>query len=258
MNRIDRNYNIINNVTFTAIPLAKYSYLKETGKDVIVYKLGKKDIDYLKYLLANLQAFFKKFNINDESTKQVVEEAFNAGIKILKGEKHAEKKAKILMSFYNGEPSSILIGNVLKVDKNNRLHYSSRKNHAKNETELDWLATWNPKIPGEGKVTVYEYFLLLIKDGFKQVFVRSELPEKSSAKRFYKRMGFEPLSDKPRLIQRKNDNSYLIGQYDDLNDSIIPMKATIMDIYRVIENLKENVLRKEIKTKSSINLEKKL
>ena len=71
-------------------------------------------------------------------------------------------------------------------------------------------------------------------------------------------MGFEPLSDKPRLIQRKNDNNYLIGQYDDLNDSIIPMKATIMDINKVLESIKGSVLRKEIKTKSSINIEKQL
>ena len=250
INSVNNNRNI----SFTAIPLAKYSYLKEKG-DVIVYQLEKKDAEYLKFLLTNIQDFFEKFNISDDSTKQVVQEAFGAGIKILKGKPRPESKAKILMSFYDGEPSSILIGNVLKVDKKGQFHYSSRKNHAKDETELDWLATWNPKIPGEGKVTVYEYFLTLIKDGFRQVFVRSEVPEKSSAKRFYQRMGFEPLSDRPRFIQRQNDNSYVIGQYDDLEDCIIPMKATKSDILNVIKTQKDSVVRKEIRKKSSISFD---
>ena len=252
---IDKVNSYRNNITFTAIPLAKYSYLQEKG-DVIVYQLEKKDAEYLKFLLTNIQDFFEKFNISDDSTKQVVQEAFGAGIKILKEKPRPESKAKILMSFYDGEPSSILIGNVLKVDKKGQFHYSSRKNHAKDETELDWLATWNPKIPGEGKVTVYEYFLTLIKDGFRQVFVRSELPENSSAKRFYQRMGFEALSDKPRFIQRQNDNSYVIGQYDDLGDCIIPMKATKSDILNVIKTQKDSVVRKEIRKKPSINLDK--
>ena len=244
-----------NNTSFKAIPLARYRYLQEKG-DVIIYQLEKKDIDYLRFLRANLGKLFEKHKIHDESTEQVMREAFEAGIKILEGEKKEEEKAKILMSFYKNEPSSIIIGNVLKVDGKGQLHYSSRKNHAKNETELDWLVTWNDKIPGEGVATVYEYFMTVIKDGFKQVFVRSEIPEKSSAQKFYEKMGFELLSDKPRLIQRKEDNEYLIGQADDLGDMILPMKATIADIINVIKKKKDEVLRKEIKSQTSVNLEK--
>ena len=36
------------NTNFKAIPLAKYGYLNDKAKDVIVYQLEKKDIDYLK------------------------------------------------------------------------------------------------------------------------------------------------------------------------------------------------------------------
>ena len=160
------------------------------------------------------------------------------------------------MAFYNNEPCSILIGNVLKVDKSGRYHYSSRKNHAKQETELDWLATWNKKIPGEGQATVYEYFLTLLKDGFQHCFVRSEIPEKSSAVAFYTKMGFNKLSEIPRKILRKNDNKYVIGSYDDKCDTIIPMKATVMDMIKTIKEKACLVMRKQLKTNSTKTLPK--
>lgn len=244
-----------NRVSFRAIPLAEYSYLQTRSK-VVLYKLEKKDIGYLQHLIDNLENFYKKYEIDNESARQVIQEAFNAGIEILRGEKSSETKADILMSFYNNEPGSILIGNVLKIDKKGNLHYSSRKNHAQDETELDWLATWNKKIPGEGQATVYEFFWRLLKSGFKQCFVRSELPEKSSAVSFYTRMGFEKLSDRPRSILRKNDNGYIIGSYDDEADKIIPMKATVMDIVKIIEEKANQMLRKDIKKKHSCDLPK--
>ena len=242
------------NINFKALPLAQYSYLGKS-KEVTIYQLKKNDIGYLEHLVANLDKFFKKYDVDNESARQVIEEAFNAGIEILKRNK-SEKKAKILMAFYNNEPSSILIGNALKVDNKGVLHYSSRKNHAKNETELDWLATWNKKIPGEGQATVYEYFLTLLKDGFNNCFVRSEIPEKSSAVAFYTKMGFDKLSEIPRKILRKNDNKYVIGNYDDKCDTIIPMKATVMDMVKTIKENAYSVMRKQIKTNNSYTLPK--
>ena len=55
--------------------------------------------------------------------------------------------------------------------------YSSRHNPSKNETEIDWLVTWNPddeNIKGIGKALVGEYFRTIKKDKFRDVFVRSE------------------------------------------------------------------------------------
>lgn len=232
--------------SFQALPLARYCYLG-AKKDVVIYQLEKSDIDYMEHLVKNLDKFFTKYDIDNLSARQVIEEALNAGIEILKASNPEERKAKILMAFYDNEPSSILIGNVLKVDKNGNLHYSSRKNHARGETELDWLATWNKKIPLEGQATVYEYFNTLLKDGFKQCFVRSEIPGKSSALDFYTRMGFERVSRAPRPILRKNDNRYVIGNYDDKTDTIIPMKISINDITRIIKEKADMVMRKEIK-----------
>ena len=232
------------NTNFKAIPLAKYGYMNDKARDVIVYQLEKKDIDYLKGISKNIGKFYRKHEIEDESTKQVVKEAFDAGIAILSESKYKEEKAKVLLAFSDEEPSAILIGNTLKIDKNGHFHYSSRKNHSAEETELDWLATWNKKILGEGKVIVCEFFHSLLKDGFKQCYVRSEIPEKSFAMEFYKKMGFRPLSQKQRRIQRKNDNNYVIGNFDAPKDMIIPMKANTRDITRSIKKCSTELMRK--------------
>ena len=240
------------NPHFGAIPLAKYGYLHDKKQDVTVYQLEKRDVDYLQYISDNIDGFYKKHDIKDDSTKQVVKEAVDAGIEILQSK--YEKKAKVMLALSDEEPSAILIGNVLKVDKNGGFHYSSRKNHSKDETELDWLATWNKKIFGEGKVIVTEFFHSVLKDGFKQVYVRSEVPEKSFAMEFYKKIGFEPLSDEQREIQRENDNRYLIGDFDALEDNIIPMKATTRDIKNSLKKRSEELERKESNYTYSVDL----
>ena len=238
------NFQPACNTNFKAIPLAKYGYLNDKAKDVVVYQLEKRDIDYLRRITQNIETFYQRYEINDESTKQVVKEAVDAGIEILSEPKYKEEKAKVLLALSGDEPSAILIGNTLKIDKNGNFHYSSRKNHSKDETELDWLATWNKKILGEGKVIVCEFFHSLLKDGFKQCYVRSEIPEKSFAMEFYKKMGFEPLSNRQRRIQRKNDNNYVIGNFDAPKDMIIPMKATTKDISYSIKKRSRELMRK--------------
>ncbi len=243
------NYNKPN---FKAIPMAEYKYLNDKDKNVVVYQLEGRDTDYLKYISDNIDGFYKRHDIQDDSTKQVVKEAVDAGIEILNNEE--EEKAKVLLALSDEEPSAILIGNVLKADKKGGLHYSSRKNHAKDETELDWLATWNKNILGEGKVIVNEYFHTLAKDGFKQVYVRSEIPEKSFAMGFYKKMGFEPLTDEQREILRKNDNQYLIGEFDEPEDYIIPMKATSSDIEKTLNKRDKELKRKELNDRGSVDL----
>ena len=248
---ISYNPSYKNNTSFRAIPLAKYGYLNDKAKDVIVYQLEKKDIDYLRFISKNIEKFYEKYEITDESTKQVVKEAFDAGAEILSEKNYKEEKAKVLLAFSEEEPSAILIGNTLKIDKNGRFHYSSRKNHSTDETELDWLATWNKKILGEGKVIVCEFFHSLLKDGFKQCYVRSEIPEKSFAMEFYRKMGFEPLSNKQRKIQRKNDNNYVIGNFDAPKDLIVPMKATTRDIVRTLKKRSRELIRKELENAPS-------
>ena len=183
--------NPSNNTNFKAIPLAKYGYLGKNQKNVTIYQLEKKDIGYVENILKNLDKFYEKYDIEGESARQVLEEALGASIAILKDNKQINNKARILMSVHDNKPSSILIGNATKIDKNGGLHYSSRKEHEVGETELDWLVTFNKDIPKEGQATVNEYFHTLSKDGFKDCFVRSEIQTKSSAVNFYLRMGLK-------------------------------------------------------------------
>ena len=249
-----QSFNNQNNYSpgFKAIPLAKYSFLKVQEKDIVVYKLEKSDTGFLKYVSEHIDAFYKRHEIEDESPRQIVKEAVDAGIEIL--QRPEEEKSDILLAMADFEPSAILIGNILKKDKNGNVHYSSRKNHSKKETELDWLATWNKKILGEGKVIVTEFFHRVLSHGFKQVYVRSEVPEKSFALEFYKKMGFEPLSKEQRKLQRKNDNSYVIGNYDVSDDMVIPMKATIKDIKTVLRKRSREFEKKKKKNPLSTDI----
>ena len=252
------NQNQINNVNFTAKPLAKYGYLGKKTKEVIIYQLEQKDISYIEHIIKNLDKFYKKYHIDGESARQVLEEALGASIAILRDTKQLESKSRILMSFHNNKPSSILIGNVVKVDKKGGLHYSSRNKHGVGETELDWLVTFNQSIPKEGQATVNEYFHTLLEDGFNDCFVRSELQTKSSAIKFYIRMGFKKLSKWARTILRKRDYPYAIGKYDNKGDKIIPMLVTNTDIINTTAEKDITLMRKKIKSSRSCALPKEI
>ena len=252
------NKNKINCINFKAIPLAEYGYLDNSTKNVIIYQLEKKDTDYAKHIIKNLDKFYKKYDIDNTSAKQVLKEALKASIAILKDKKHLENKARILMSFYDNKPSSILIGNVIKTDKRGNFHYSSRKEHGAKETELDWLVTFNKNIPKEGQATVNEYFHTLLNDGFSDCFVRSELQTKSSAISFYLRMGFKKLSNFARTMLRKDDYPYAIGKYDNKADKIVPMLASNKDIINTMREKDRFLIRKEIKTPHSYTLPKEI
>lgn len=234
----NQQYN--NAPQFTAVRSANYRVLKDK---IQIMKLNKYDVDYIKYVTEKLPELMKKHDVQDESRKQVMEEAFNACAELLTGKKSPEDKSSILLALSNNEPCGILIGNVPKSDKARRVHYSSRKNHAKDETELDWLATWNKDVKGVGKALVTEFFNSLKTDGFKSVYVRSEVPEKSCAKYFYEAMGFKPISESQQKIVKKGDNNYLIGQFDEPNDCIIPMKATSKRITATVDTRNEELQR---------------
>ena len=237
------------NPSFKMKKIATFGY----PKGLSVYKLEEKDIGSLKHLVDNLKRFFEKYDVDNKSARQVIEEAFNAAIAILKAKNPPEEKASVLMAYYKDEPSAILIGNVLKVDKKGNYHYSSAQGHANNVTEADWLVTWNKKIPGEGQDIMYSYYQSLVDDKFfDELFVRSEIPENSSAVNFYTRMGFKKLSERPRPILRKNDNRYVIGKFDDKADKIIPMIITKDEIKQVLEEKAALVKPRFIKSSRSV------
>ena len=143
---------------FQAIPLARYQTRKNNF--TYIYQLEKKDIPFLSKFTNNLQTYCKSRQIDDFSHKQVMQEAFEVAQKIL--ESPMEQKAKVFLAINKNEPCGIIIGNASKKSHSGQIVYSSRKNHAKKETELDWLASWNPNpqspLKGTGKTLSAEYF----------------------------------------------------------------------------------------------------
>ena len=92
------------------------------------------------------------------------------------------------------------------------------------------------------------------KDGFKNVFVRSEVPENSYAQDFYTRMGFKAKWGKRESISKKANNTYLIGNYDTPGEDIVPMLASKSDIKKTVDSISKDCNREKMSGKS-INLQ---
>ena len=246
------NINNERQQSFTAIPLARYRTEPDTF--VKIYQLEKRDLPFISDFLTNINQYFKDKRIDDFAHKQVMEEAFSAVKSILSSE-HPEKKVKSLLAVTGSEPCGILVGNVAKKrNANNKIVYSSRKNHGRKETELDWLTTWNPnpdkKIKNVGKAIASEYYETTLKDGFKDIYVRSEVPEMSYAVYFYKSIGFNELFNERKKIIKYQTNRYLIGNHDDPKYEVIPMLASRGNIVKVKETLSNKLDRSKVENTS--------
>jgi hypothetical protein len=181
-------------------------------------------------------------------------------LEILQNDENYSKKIKIYIATYNETPCGIFIANMPKISPNyDDVVYSSRHNMAKNETELDWLVTWSPKanerLKGIGKALIGEYFRTVKKDKFRDVFVRSEVPENSFATYFYESLGFEKTSSKRLKLSNKNSAQCVVTDYgSDSNDDTIPMIITRSKIQAKADELAKEMNRQVFK-KNSIDAE---
>ena len=256
---IDSNYNYQTNqipqrTNFTAVPKANYKLFKNTGKAVI-YELEKSDIPFLEKIKANIVQFFQKHQITDEAKQEIFEDSLDASLNILKDSEKLGKKAKIYFAVAEKQPCGLIVGNAAKVDKKGKLVYSSRKNHGSKETELDFLSACHPEYKGTGKALVNEYLIGTKEAGFKDVYVRSEVPQYSGAVDFYSKNGFKSLTgEKQKLDLKKGDNSYVGGDYFDPNDLILPMKATPKRVNETIKETSKAMERREYPVKYSYDL----
>lgn len=217
------------------------------GRNIFVASLEKHDSSFADKFIKSLDNYTRM----DSIKKDILTEAAGTMKKILETGGDMLKKIKIFLAIWNETPCGILIANIPKEDEYGNIVYSSRHNCAKNETELDWLATWTPnpedKIGGIGKTLIGEYFKTVGEDKFRDVYVRSELPENSYAQSFYESLGFEVIGDKRVLWGAKTSNKALIRKEDDpVNDRVIPMIATRKNIKRTFHLLSENMNRQEI------------
>ena len=240
--------------------LSQYRCLSNIAKpkNVTVIAFEKKDIDYIKMFREKLDRYSYLTPIRqaiiDATSKMILE--------IL--DKICEKKNKIKMfaAIHDGDLCGLLVANVpKKFPATDTTVYSSRHNPAKNETELDWLVTWEPKqnekIKGIGKALICEYFRTIKKDKFRDIFVRSEIPEYSYAAHFYESVGFEKISERRAKLANKNTNKYIVEDLSNPEDKIIPMIITRRRQQETIERLEKELCRQEF-VKNSVDLEEYL
>ena len=241
-NQYSQNKN--NSTNFTAIPKASYKLFKGTG-DAVVCQLEKSDIPFLEQLRANIGKFFEAHNITDEAKQEIIEKALDGSVDFLRAESHPQEKARVLLAISDKKPCGLLVGNGLKVDKNGCTHYSSRKNHGRKETELDFFATWdNDKKKGVGSALMDSYYRAVKDDGFNAVYIRSEVPQLSGATTFYERNGARRLhGEKQQLDLKSSDYDYITGQYFDPNDLIVRMKTTSGRMNKTIEDTSKTMQR---------------
>lgn len=220
-----------NNLSFNAIPLGRYRVAKREFIDI--YRVEKSDLGFISGFSDGISDYFKKNGISNESTKDIMRDSFSTAKDILSSSDELLDDARVLVGVRDGNLSGILIGNIAKRDSKGRLHYSSRKNHSKNERELDWFVTWNSH--GVGKSLIGEFFRSMREFPFKKLFVRSEVPENSFAQSVYEHFGFKQIGKRRDWIQ-KNTNINIIDDISLLDNSeVVPMAISRSKVNSVSE-----------------------
>lgn len=253
-----------NNTSFQAIPLSQwkcFSVATKSPKSITIAELEKQDCEFMQKIKNH---WITHPESKDVVKNSIVESALLTIEAILSGDCEYMDKVKTYVAIQNYKPCGILIGNMPKRIRHTTgndgvsISYSSRHNQAKNETEIDWLATWTPKgeenLKGVGKALVAEFFGSLKKDRLRDVFVNSEIPENSYATNFYESLGFEWLSKKRPQIVHNTSREYLVSNFVDPKDRVVPMIITKSKIQACFADLSKRMFRQEF-LKTSVNAE---
>ena len=237
------------NTNFRAKLISEWSCKNQVNsvEKINIVRFEKNDLRFL-------STFFDRFELNniDYQKFSILKSAISTIINILKFEnQELLKKTKIWGAVYKDKLCGLLVANIPKRDsKSNKIIYSSRHNPARKETEIDWLVTWNPtgdkSIKGIGKSLVGEYYGTLAKDGFRDVYVRSEIPEYSFALSFYEGLGFEKLSEKRTRLSTKMTSKCIIDDGSNDYDLIIPAIVTKRNIKIAIQELNKRMKPKKL------------
>lgn len=246
-----------NTPTHNAKLLSQWKCVSEKNlpQNIVIAELEKNDIEFVRKLKNNFGYSSLNDNVRGEiisSTLMTIEEILTANCGFL-------DRIKMLIAIQNYKPCGLLVGNMPKKALNtNEIVYSSRHNSAKNETELDWLATWHfdgqERLKGVGKALIAEYFSSLKTDRFRDVFVKSELPENSYAQSFYESLGFEQMGTKRQMLETKTSNEYLISNHANSSDRVLPMIITRQKLQTCLETLSKKMFRQRF-IKTSVDIE---
>ena len=240
------NFNYSPN--FTALRRATYN-CKTTNnetKPITIYELEARDAEYIKKLMNSLEMSDECKQNRDYKSKIEVTGGGLGDIYETCLRKRAKdidfSKTRMFMAFDGKNTCGFIMGNIPKMNKETGegIQYSVRKECNPTETELDWFATWTEagaeKIKGVGSALSTEFFISTKNDGFKDIFVQSEIGENSDAQGVYGTFGFKPVGDKitegellynePKLNENRNE----LGAY------VTPMLLTEDDRNKRIED----------------------
>lgn len=221
---------------------------KNKAKNISIVAIEKSDLDFADKFVK----YIENLKYDNKVAKEIMNSSSKTMLEILKSNTLGAEKIKMYIATYDEIPCGIFIANMPKELPNQEsVVYSSRHNLAKNETELDWLVTWeakgNEKLKGVGKALIGEYFRTVKQDKFRDVFVRAEVPEKSYAKSFYESLGFEQIGSKRLRLLNKNSAQSIINDYTENNDETIPMLILRSKITAMAKELAKKMGRKEFK-----------
>ena len=235
--------NYSNKTSFKAIPLGRYKHAQNTVIDV--FQLEKSDLPYITNFCENIGEYYKKHQITDEARQEIIRDSFNSAKDILSSDNKLFDDTKILVGVNNKDIHGIIIGNIPKHSKDGEVHYSSRKNHSKNERELDWFVSWNAK--GIGKSLICEFFNTMKEYPFKKIFVRSEVPEKSYAQEIYEHFGFKQVTKRSQILKKtSNIDLNEEGVKVENPDDIIPMTISREQANKTVEKISKQTNREDL------------
>lgn len=237
------------NQSFNARQLSQWrcTNAKNKARNISIISIEKRDASFMQKFIN----YVENLKNENKNAKEIMIYSSKTILEIIKSNLPNMEKIKMFIATYNNIPCGIFVANIPKIFAQDESYvYSSRHNAGKNETEMDWLVTWNPtgkeKLNGVGKALVGEYFRTVKKDRFRDVFVRSEVPEKSFATYFYEGLGFETLGTRRLKLSNKNSAQCVVNDFSEgNNDDTIPMIIGRKEILATAEKLAKEMHRKE-------------
>lgn len=228
-------------------------YTLSSGKKVRVYEISVEDKSFIEKLCKDSEHYMDTQGIASRKVNDkrlIMETNFNI-IQEMLATMPKEQKTHMYIAEADSKLCGVLVGGLPKRTPAGEIIYSARKNALPNETELNWFATW-PEGNGVGKVLFSEYIRTMERDGFKKMFIQSEIPKLSNASKFYERMGFHKLYEllTERRVSKVEHNKDIL---DCLNISssdnalydylIIPMLGSRSKLNKIVNDIAEKYHR---------------
>lgn len=272
---IGNNLRTINlNETFKGLQVSTYNVIEKHPnnekvlKELTIYEMEPKDIPFLNDLEKKIKLLRKNARRKDKKNLykiviSSIEEA-KSTLKLRKDFKINDPSVIYLASIEK-QPCGILMGNMPKINTDDcQLTFSNR--NKPNETELDWIATWQPKkgqyLKCTGTALVSEFFNFCKNlKNIDSIFVRSEVPHKSKAFDFYHNLGFNHTGEKTMPVDNnsrpKEIAKLLLKSFKPDRSHIIPMEISTKDAVIKADHYFSKLNRTELEQRS-FDLSKKL